>query len=275
MPSQDRIDALLGSAVTAANARFAEELIPEAAILLRAVERVDPAYPGVADLREKLDARGEPWMERGWLGINRRLRVRGESGFLTRLLLWAPDRLLDLLDLVTVDVHLGLGALVDVHATRAVQVAAGLRAKGGIGLHDQRSLGLANDSGAGFAVLAMGTQTFSGSSTGVPAGVITGSESIAGMHRPSSPLYRDYRDYWALGASTTAGIAGAEIDLHPVQLFDLIGGIFFLDFAHDDLATTRRLKLDRMEHELLTSLSEIERARVWEPQPAEGGAGGT
>ena len=81
--------------------------------------------------------------------------------------------------------------------------------------------------------------------------------SSTGAHRPSDPLYEDLRDYWALGASATAGIVGAEVDFHPLQLADFLVGILGVDFLNDDLAYTRSLELDDIESKLVAELRRV------------------
>ena len=265
MPSQQIIDDVLQATVNVADARFQEGNVPESAVLLHAVSRIDTEYPGVADLQAKLGPVEDQVTNRGRLGINRRLRTRVDRNPLLRLVMYLPDRVFDLLDLVTFDVHLGPGAFADVHVTRRIQAAAGLRATMGVGAHDQRSIGLKNQSEAGFSVLTFGTQTVAGTTVGT-SGVHTGAESMAGLHSPRNSLYQDLRDFWAIGVSVTAGLAGAEVDIHPVQLFDFIGGILLLDFARDDFATTRGLDFSSVENDLLRNLAEIERAKLWEGQ---------
>jgi hypothetical protein len=182
---------------------------------------------------------------------------------LFRLVMYVPDRVFDLLDLVTLDVHFGPGVFADVHVTRRIQAALGLRATMGLGAHDQRSIGLKNQSEAGVSVLTFGTQSVAGT-TVCTSGVHTGAESMVGLHSPRNSIYQDFRDFWAIGVAVTAGLAGAELDLHPVQLFDFIGGVLFLDFSRDDFATTRGLRFSGVENDLLRNLAEIERAKLWE-----------
>jgi len=263
MPSQKIIDEVLEGAVSVADARFQEGALPESAVLLNAVRRIDAKYPGVADLQAKLGPMEDQVTNRGRLGINRRLRAREGGNPLFRLIMYAPDRVFDLLDLVTLDVHFGPGVFADVHVTRRIQVAAGLRAIMGLGAHDQRSIGLRNLSETGVSALTFGTQTVAGTTIGT-SGVHTGAESMVGLHSPRNSLYQDFRDFWAIGVSVTAGLAGAEVDIHPIQLFDFIGGILLFDFARDDFATTRGLKFSSVENDLLQNLAEIERAKLWE-----------
>jgi hypothetical protein len=262
-PNQDLINGQLDLALKAAQARYDEGLISEAAILTEAVRRIDPDYEGVSELKEKTGVKGVDVTNRGWLGSNRRVRTKANMFFGRRLIFYIPDRLFDALDVLSFDVHFGLGAFANVHATRAVQAGAGVRSKVGMGPHFQRSLGLAAESEMGVAALGLGVQTFAGSMFGT-SGTITGGDSLAGLHLPKSNLYQEYRDYWAVGADVTAGFVGVAADIHLMQIFDFIGGLLFIDFARDDLGTTRGLKLDSMETELLRSLSKIEREKMYD-----------
>ena len=260
-PSQDLINAQLEHTIVAAQYHYDKGQETEASILTEAVQRVEPNYEGVSELSQKISAKGGDITKRGILGINRRLRTKTDWFFMKHLIFYVPDRILDVLDIFSFDLHVGLGVLANVHATRAVQVGAGLRTKAGLGFHQQRSLGFAAESEVGVSVLGLGAQSFAGSMTGT-SGVITSGDSFAGLHRPSSDLYQEYRDYWAIGADVTAGLTGVSVDIHPIQIFDLIGGLFLIDFARDDICTTRGLKLSPVEKELLISLSEIERSKL-------------
>ena len=237
-------------------------------MVLRAVERVDENFPGVVELREKIGPEFQPH-SRGWLGINRRLGVRVNRPLLVRALFYVPDRVMDVLDLVTFDVHLGFGLFANVRATRAMQAGAGFRSTLGVGLHEQRSLGVANESEIGAHGAMLGLGTMSGVAVGVPARATSGSGSIAGVHTPYQPIYQEYRDYYAFGASATALFFGVSVELHPLQVLDFAGGFLLLDFARDDLATTRPLRLDSNDIGLLESLNEIEQSGVWEGTPFE------
>jgi len=273
-PSQERIESLLSGGIKLANDKLDQGLAPEASVLLHSVERVDPQFPGVPELREKLGDQADTFEVGSALGINRRRRVERDTNVLVRLLLWAPNRVFDLLDVVTFDVHVGLGAYANVHATRALQAGAGLRGIFGLGSHDQRIVGLSTEADAGVAVLALGTETASGSAFGFPGGMATGADTMAGLHKPSNEMYQNFRDYWAVGFGATAGLAGANVDLHPVQVVDLLLGVLFIDFARDDYGTTRGLNFDRLDWELMRSLHDIQRSKLREAPPAEGDAAG-
>jgi hypothetical protein len=273
-PSQERIQSLLSGGIKLANDKLDQGLAPEASNLLHSVERVDPQFSGVSELREKLGDDADIFAVRGPLGVNRRRRVERDTNVLVRLLLWAPNRVFDLLDVVTFDVHLGLGAYANLHVTRALQAGAGFRGIFGVGAHDQRIVGLNTEADAGVVVLALGTETVSGSAFGVPGGVATGADTMAGLHKPSNEIYQTFRDYWAVGFGATAGLVGANVDLHPVQLVDFLLGVIFIDFARDDYGTTRGMHFDRLDWELMRSLHDIERSKLREAPPAGGEATG-
>jgi hypothetical protein len=112
---------------------------------------------------------------------------------------------------------------------------------------------------AGLTLIALGAQTYAGALVGT-SGVYSSADSSNGLHRPMARLYQDLRDYWALGASATAGFIGVEVDLHPLQLADFFAGIVGVDFLNDDLAHTRRLRLDVVESKLVAELRKVERS---------------
>lgn len=254
--SPERIGDLLSHTLLAAQNHHAYALDAEAAALLEAVAQVDPAYPGLEALREQLDPTATGGMQRTLLGMNRRLRPEAERPTWARALLYLPDRLLDLMDVVTFDVHSGLGVFADVHATRALQFAAGARSTGGIGLHDHRSLGIKSQGEAGLAALVGGVLSYAGGMVGT-SGAYGMADSLAGLHEPSDALYQSFRDYWAIGASATAVNIGAEVELHPLQLADFFAGWFCIDFLRDDFAHTRALKLDYVDQQRIAELWRI------------------
>ncbi len=248
--SPERVDYLLSRALSAAHAKQQAGMDAEAAVMLNAVASVDPSYPGLAELDAALDPAVRRGMDRGLLGMNRKLRPRVERSGRTRALLWLPDRLLDLLDVATFGVHMGTGLFADAHVTRAGQVSGGLRSTGGLGVHDHRSIGMKSQAEAGLTVIAAGAQTYGGALVGT-SGTIGSADSLAGLHNPSDRLYQEFRDYWAVGASATLLFIGVEVDLHPLQLADWFAGFAGIDFLNDDFGRTRSLRFDAGEPMLL------------------------
>ena len=253
MSTPTEVDELLARAIQTAGSLHERELDHEAALFLEVVEVVDPDYPGLLEIDTDLDPAVRERMVRNALGMNRAMRPPAERSLKAKALLYLPDRLLDLLDTVTFGVHFGIGAFADAHATRAVQVAAGVRSSGGVGVHDLRSLGIKSQSEAGLTLVAAGGSSFTTGLIGT-SGRRSGGGDFAGLHKPGMPAYQMVRDYWALGASATAGIIGAEIEFHPLQLADFLAGWVGVDFLNDDWARTRSLEIGRSQQLLLAEL---------------------
>jgi hypothetical protein len=262
-PTQEQIDTALKATLEAGRSQLEKGNAPEASVLARAVRRVDSEYPGLQELIQQIGPKGEDFHNRAWLGVNRRPRVMEKRNIGVRILAYPFDRIFDLLDLVSFDVSVGPGAYANVHLTRAAQLGAGLRAKLGVGLLDPRMLGFTTEAEAGVAALALGTQAFSGAKVGVPGGIYASSDLLAGLHSPADTLYQEYRDYYALGFGVQAGLIGVDAGIHPVQIFDALLGFVLVDFASDDFARTRGLRLTSADRQLLGNVNEIERARVW------------
>lgn len=259
MPDE-QVRATVAGAVVAARGHLGEGRHPEALMILHAARRVAPGDSEVVAALEQVPAGARNPGARALLGSNQRLRPPIGRSPAARVLLYPVDRVLDLTDLVSADLGFGLGLLANVHATRALQVGAGFSGKAGVGWHRHRSLGMQTETEAGIVLPAVGTQAFAGARAGT-SGILTGSDGMAGLHRPSDDLYADYRDYWALGASATAVVIAVSADLHPVQVLDFLAGFVGLDPGRDDFATTRGLVFAPGDAALLRALSQIERQR--------------
>jgi hypothetical protein len=113
-----------------------------------------------------------------------------------------------------------------------------------LGWHTKRSLGLLGKAEAGLSAVAAGAQTYNAAQVGT-SGIQAGAYHQAGLHRPTDPLYQEMRDYWAVGADATVIFLGLSWDVHPVELFDFVGGFFLKDFLNDDLSSTHGLRLTK------------------------------
>ena len=172
------------------------------------------------------------------LGANRTTRLRVDRPIWAHALLYVPDRVLDLLDIVSVDIHFGPGLYVDGHLTRAAQLALGARTGSGIGWHEQRSLGMMYRREAAVGFLPFGALAHESALAGT-SGVKECKDAFAGLYRPSHKLYQTHKDYWAVGASVTLVLSGIEFDVHPAQIADFVAGIVTVDLLDDDFARTR------------------------------------
>jgi hypothetical protein len=228
----------------------------EAFELARAVAAVDPQYPGVQAALAEVPEEMSSVFDRPLLGSNVALREPVDSPWWVDTLMYVPDRILDVLDIFSFDVHMGLGVYGDVHATRALQASGGFRTVGGFGWNEHRSLGLKRQDEAGLAVAFFGSETYSGTLSGTSS-VETGSWVVAGVHMPTDDLYQDFQDYWAVGVGVTAGIIGFDFDVHPLQIVDFAAGLVMLDPLNDDFADTEGLQYSRIEQQLLRELAGV------------------
>lgn len=225
----------------------------EALLLLSAVRRVAP--DGSEALRLELETRGEvpDWAVHPLLGSTVARRPTISRSLPARIALFVPDRLLDLLDVFSFDLHFGWGAHANLHLTRALQVGAGARSTAGVGWHDHRSLGTKVWAESELVAVAVGAGAYSGSLFG-SSGARSVGDGIAGLHDPGDPLYQELRDYWSVGASLTAVIIGVELDFHPVDFADFVAGFAGADIQRDDFASTRGISLDPADEALLRVL---------------------
>jgi len=249
----EQVNRMLSSALDIAQKYHDRDMDAEASVVTSAIAAIDQDLPGLRELDQSIDPEVRGHMNPGWLGMNRKQRPPIQRSLGTRALLWLPDRLLDLTDLVSFSMLGGSGLFLDYHATRAFQFAGGARSGGGIGWHDHRSLGIKSQAEGGVTVIAAGTHSFVGALIGT-SGIRGAVGNIDGLHRPSDPLYREFRDYWAIGGGGTVGFLGAEIDFHPMQLADFFAGFVGVDFLNDDFATTRSLQLNHEEEVLLQTV---------------------
>ena len=186
--------------------------------------------------------------------------------------LYPINRVLDLCDCFSFHVGLESGVLVDVHATRAMQLMAGGGGGFELGWREPRDLyaGFGTDVGVGLGPFS--AEAESTSSVGTD-GVKARTFSVTGVARPTDHAFQYYRDYWGVGVNAIVGIVGVGAEVHPVELVDALAGFFFVDFLNDDLGRTHGMKFNDADldavQELLNSLSSAEiRARVTEPATA-------
>ena len=259
----ERIETLLADSLTQADVLLEKGNGIEASQFVEAAARIDPEYPGVGELRERISATpgfGDLFAPT-WSGSNRARRVGVERPLAQKILLYLPDRVVDLLDCFTLEVHGGPGAYVDVHVTRAIQTAGGLRGVAGIGTYGNRSiLGARGQTDAGLALLPAGAQ-FSGGALASAGGIRLGAQALAGLHRPTDALYQELDDYWGVGGSFTFVALGFTSELHPMQLADFLAGIAGFDLLNDDFARTRGLALSGSDKNFLLQLSRVARSR--------------
>jgi len=256
----DVVQQKIDQANLAARQYLEEQNEPAAAQLVQAVLAIHPADPDALAFNAAFPASEfENVFPRGYLGSNRAHRTLSRSSGLARTLLYLPDRVLDLLDVFSFDVHLGWGLFLNLHVTRAVQLGAGGRVAAGLGWHDHRSFGVQTLSEGEIVIPAVGLQGIAGLLAGT-SGLYSVGDGLAGVHGPMAELYQVYRDYWAVGFQATGLVGGIDFDFHPVEMADFLVGFSTVDFLHDDLAATDTISMRNTDRNLLWTLAEIRRS---------------
>jgi len=260
-PSQ--VDAMMSQSVESASRLLGEDRAVEASQLVRAAQRVDADYPGLGELLERArqaDSMDTDLFGPSLLGSNVARRRPIQRSPVATAALYLPDRLLDLIDLYTFEVHVGPGAYFDYHITRALQCAFGLRAIAGVGTYGNRTiLGGRGHANAGVTLLPAGVQAQGGGLASL-GGIRSGYQTLAGLHDPNAEYYQEYEDYWSHGVSFTLGIVGLTSEFHYIQLADFLAGFFLIDFLHDDFAGTTALEFSREDERLILDLSRVARS---------------
>jgi hypothetical protein len=262
---EEQVGNLVRRTVDASRSHYQGGRLGEAAVLLRAVERVAPDDAGVVALKDEIGSETLPLIQSGRLGMNRRPRTRVERSVPERIALYPIDRLADLVDLVSFDVGVALGGAIRLHVTRAFQGGFGMGWQYGVGLVQPRILGAQQELEIGVAALNYAQFQVSGRRSGITGPVATGSADATGASTPDLGLYQDYRDYWSVGAGVRVGIVGANAAVHPVQFLDLLLGFLLIDIGNDDRATTRALRLTPANRRALIQLNEVEEVRQYGP----------
>ncbi|MBU0677948.1 MAG: hypothetical protein KJ626_07500 [Verrucomicrobia bacterium] len=133
---------------------------------------------------------------------------------LHRVLMYIPNRVLDIFDMVRLRVRVGPGLAAGVRATEFADVYAGSYASVYVGLPGPRSRKIPR--------LPVGLESFNGLEVSA-AQLATG----AGM----GPDYSTTE----IGASAHLFIVGVDAGFDPMEIVDLIGGFFCWDPRGDDL----------------------------------------
>jgi hypothetical protein len=224
----------------------------EAAQLYHAVVFADPTNAEARARLESLGVTGRFLTEPTALGQNLvQEPLRDSLGL--RIATYPLNRVLDVLDLVTVQVGPQGGIYADVHVTHALRLAAGGGGGVELGWSQKRELALGTGHRTGWALGPFALEGAGAARLGTH-GARNTKFAAFGMNRPSDFSYQRYRDYWSIGGQAIVGAVGARLELHPVELVDLVAGILFADPLRDDIGTTRGLELTSADREAMDDL---------------------
>ena len=152
-----------------------------------------------------------------------------------KIVFYVPNRLLDALDMFSVNVGAGLVAQARLMCTRAIDVGAGWGTTAKIYKAHNRQYGVGIEEMWYYSLICIGEEHYS---------MITNSpwvdnyvEMRAGVPDPSVRTYDFFkgpRDYWAIGGSLGFLIDG-DLYIHPLEWLDFALGFLLIDIKQDDL----------------------------------------
>jgi hypothetical protein len=133
---------------------------------------------------------------------------------LHQIVMYIPNRVLDVFDIFRVRVRVGPGIAVGARATEIVSTE--------LGFYDSLYLGLPGPRQDDTVKLPFGVEAFHGASISV-----LDASADFGM----DPEYSDTE----FGLDAQIGVAGFAIGIDPIEILDLFAGLFFYQVREDDL----------------------------------------
>lgn len=226
------------------------------AVLLEDANAHDPKVPALksAALKKDPDLRGLE--SRNWLGGNHTLwPEKYPTPVISAILLYPFNLINDVVDVVSFDFGVGIGLGVKAKATEIA--AVGIQAEMGEALIGWRQGAptayqisensidlLAIDFREGLYPV---DRMYDGSKM---------SFSTDGLKQPGNPPYDFSTDYYGIGAHVMAGLVAANVEFHPVQLLDVVAGLFFFDPMNDNWGLNEKIQLSEEELEAARNLFE-------------------
>ena len=248
--SDEALSELLERSVTRAETLVAEGRVVEGLHLASFAMALYPDDPRV----EALESTGyETKVYSRVLGHNLGRRVpRDSPSVLRRVVFYVPDRILDLVDIVTLRVSAGPQLGFRTHATHALQADLYAGTSFGAAIGPKHFAGLDAEHAIEVGLGPVGTEIFGGFKVGTNLDAGAG---ISILQLPTNQIYQNYRDYWAIGGGVGMGLVGADVAAHPVELVDFLVGLVGVDLLRDDLGATKRLQLRGEDRTLYLDLA--------------------
>lgn len=164
---------------------------------------------------------------------------KGESktdySTLKTVLLYIPNRVLDVLDIVTIDIGAGPEFGVDAKATHWMQVGGMYGDKYFLGKDYARQLGGGYASGWNYGFLCFASEhRYVDEEFGTTREFLIRKKPLSfAMPKEDFTYTGDIRDFWEIGANAgwliTVGVA-----IHPIEIADFFAGLVLIDLKGDD-----------------------------------------
>ena len=157
------------------------------------------------------------------------------NGWGEKILLYIPNRIVDLTDLFTVSIGLGGTVRAELMATELIKVGGGYDFGSVRAYKDwNRQYGLGTQKGWYWALISAGAESSHRNNT--IGWVDEYYQGCAGIPLPNEPIYDYYsgkRDFWRIGGALGFLIEG-EVYVNPLEWVDFLTGLVFIDLRQDD-----------------------------------------
>lgn len=153
-----------------------------------------------------------------------------------KIMFYLPNRILDALDLFSLNIGAGLKAEARLMATRLADVGAGVDFKSVKLYKDHnRRYGVGFEEGWFWSMIFVGEEDYSLlEASGLVEPYAEARAGVPSVVRRVYNVFDGPRDYWAIGGSL-GFLIDANVYIHPVEWADFVLGFFFIDLKNDDL----------------------------------------
>jgi len=231
----------------------------EAVKILTLLEDLHPEDEDIKELKKNVSKEQKEALEKNeLLGFNKANRSYDEeSGILSKIIWYVPDRFFDMIDIFTIEVNVGPQFGAGVWVTRAAQMKAYGGSTFGYGYYQKKQIGYRGETSFEYGLGPLGAHVVSGARVGTGGFDSTVSSEYFAL--PSDKIHQEYRDYWGVGGKAGILFIGFEIEIHPLEIGDFFAGLFTIDLLNDDLATTNSLKYSSRQEDLIEQFQDMMR----------------
>lgn len=162
--------------------------------------------------------------------------VHAQSQWMDKVTLYFPNRILDILDVFSLNLGVGLTAHASLRVTHEAEIGGGVSVTAQMIKDCNRQYGFARRNGyysgiGPFIATDMNRR---------PAYLLARGYwwDKDGLVTPSEEHFlpkEGVEDFWEIGGSLGLGVVEADVSIHPVEILDALLGFFFIDISDDDL----------------------------------------
>ena len=163
--------------------------------------------------------------------------VHAQSQWLDKVTLYFPNRILDIMDVFTLNLGVGLTAHASLRVTHEAEIGGGFSATAQMVKDHNRQYGFARRNGvySGFGpyvatdMVRRPAYLLAKEYWWDKEGLVTPSDEVPFLPKEGAV------DFWEIGGSLGLGVIEADVSIHPVEILDAVLGFFFIDISDDDL----------------------------------------